>query len=129
MGVYGGLKNSIEKRNNISILYTQTGQNLFIFFVIKMILHQNDYIVIDIEKRPWSVVIREGKENQFDSVYFTFTIQINGKIKIVKFNREIVDWEVENYEIIYHTFRMLNDLGYNVPLDMEVNELVNKAIA
>lgn len=105
-----------------------------------MILFQNDYVVVDVDKTIYSWLEIE-QENEFRELIFSITVQCNWKLKRTRFTvpvvrvpewncgSEVVNWyEVKDYNYIYNPFQMFHDLGYDVPYSVDLHPIVRKAL-
>jgi hypothetical protein len=102
-----------------------------------MLLYQNDYVIIDVDKTEYTN-IEQTKE--FRELIFDFTVQCNWKIRRHRFSVSLCkddntasyiskNWrDIENYNIIYNSFRLLKDLWYDVPTDESLNPLIQKTM-
>jgi len=107
---------------------------------MKMILFQNDYVVIDVDKTIYSWPDIQ-QESEFRELIFSITVQCNGKLKRTRFcvpvkraekwvdGSNIVNWfYVSDFNYIYNPFQMLHDLGYDIPHSVDLHPLINKAL-
>lgn len=108
-----------------------------------MLLIENSNVLIDVERVP--PLEHNGEslewENWYSQLVFYVSIQVNGKLKRTFFStrveklakNEIIGMWVNGYYIwdrdtIYNPFRMLYQLWYDVPTDMELHEPVRQAL-
>ena len=107
--------------------------------IIKMILFQNDYVVVDVSHTK---VLESEEVSWYIALHFSITLQVNWKIRRTTFTSPLkweeisnLDWsektktvQVKDYEYIYAPFYMLSCLWYDIPHWVELHPLVTKAI-
>lgn len=116
-----------------------------------MLIHQTDYLTIDAEKVSYVKHLASEPEPKEDNAYklrLHITIQCNGKIRRSVLDVEVAyavnpnemdsektwnakkntSYRIKDYDVIYNIFQLIKDLGYEIPTEIDANDMIMEAM-